>query len=91
MVLSRNIVGCQKGGGCNQAATHVLIYINKTTLKEITEKPKFYCFRHAFYLQTVFQNQERIQSRIYTYKEWMDRVERHNKEKYRSDGVTLRR
>lgn len=72
-----------EGGLCDAWATHVLIYINATTFKEITDKPKWYCFHHAHMMQVETKRKHGILSRIYTTEEWLKRVEAYQEEKRR--------
>jgi len=73
--------GDKPGKVCKEWATHVLVYINATTFREITDKPKAFCFHHAHGMQITMKAKHGILSRIYTVKEWKDRVERYRKEK----------
>lgn len=66
---------CAKGGGCNNMATHVLVYLDKRSFKEITTNPKPYCLHHATYLQMTLKQAHDVLSRIYTNDEWMHRLE----------------
>lgn len=70
----QNIV-CSKAGLCKKPATHVLIYIDKTSFKEITNKPKPYCRFHAEYMQMTLKQSHDVLSRIYTMQDWLTRVE----------------
>jgi hypothetical protein len=66
---------CSKAGLCQEIATHVIVYIDKTTFKEITNKPKPYCRHHALYMQMLLKKSHDILCRIYTMSEWLTRVE----------------
>lgn len=66
---------CSKGGGCNNWATHVLVYINKTTFKEITDTVKPYCRYHAEYMQLTTRTVHDVRSRIYSADDWNRRLE----------------
>jgi len=87
---SNPVVVCSKSGDCRKVATHVLIYLNKTTFKEITDKPKPYCYYHACYMQLATKQQHDILTRIYTVGEWMERVRKYEKDRFRSDKITPR-
>lgn len=72
---------CSKAGDCQEVATHVVVYIDATTFREILDKPKHYCYHHALYMQTVMRARQGIQSRIYTVGDYMrTKVEPYQKE-----------
>ena len=75
----RKAIICSKAGLCRNLATHVLIYIDKTSFKEITNKPKPYCRQHAEYMQMVLKQSHDILTRIYTMDEWMLRIDDYKK------------
>jgi hypothetical protein len=77
--MRRGTVICSKAGTCNNLASHVLIYLDKTSFKEITNKPKPYCRYHAEYMQMILKQQHDILSRIYTMDEWFNRIEEYRK------------
>lgn len=69
------ILVCQKGGICREIATHCLIYIDKTSFKEIVDKPKYMCYHHCMLMQSTMMASHRVMSRIYTVDEFTRRVE----------------
>lgn len=72
--------GDKPGAVCQRLASHVLVYINASTFREIRDKPKGYCYHHALAMHVYMKAQHNVDSRLYSVSQWRKIVIDHRHE-----------